>query len=271
MKVGIIGAGNIGSALASLLIFSDFVSEISLIDIREEFVKGRALDLKTMAIVLGKDTIINGSNDYGDIKDFDIVVITAGVTRKAGQSRDDLLKINASIVGDISANISKFAPNSTIIMVTNPLDTLTFYTYIKSGFSANKIIGMAGELDSARAKINLAYKEQISPNRANAYVLGTHDEYMEVFPKDVSDETKNGGALITKLTGTSAYFAPAGAIYKMIKALKFGGEIICSVIDEQNGVAYGKKVVLKDMKVSEILKSCEVDIKSLKDKISTIE
>lgn len=271
MKIAIIGAGNIGSALASLLVFSDFVSEISLIDVRDDFVKGKALDLKTMNVILDKNITIKGSSNYSDIKDFDIVVVTAGVTRKNGQSRDDLLKINGDIICEISANIAKFAPNSTIIMVTNPLDTLTFYAYKKSGFKFDKIIGMAGELDSARAKINLASKEQISPYKTSAYVLGTHDEKMQVFPDSVSDETKQGGAEITKLTGTSAYFAPAGAIYKMIKALKFGGEVICSVVDEQKCVAYGKKVILKDMRVYEILEDCEVDIDSLKNKISLLK
>lgn len=271
MKVGIIGAGNIGSALASLLMLSDFVSEISLIDIRDDFVKGRALDLETMSVILKKDIKINHSKSYEIIRNFDILVITAGVTRKLDQTRDDLLKINASIIGEISQNIAKFAPNSTIIMVTNPLDVLTYYAYKKSGFKPSKVIGMAGELDSARANLNLAKKEQISPLKDSAYVLGTHDDEMIVEPKFISDETKKAGQMITKLTGSSAYFAPAAAVYKMIKALKFGGVVICSVIDEKRGVSYGQKVLLKDMEISEILKSPKIDIKNLKDKISFLK
>lgn len=270
MKVGIIGAGNIGSTLSSLLIVSDFVSDISFIDIRDDFLEGRVFDLETMGVILKQKVKINYSTSYEIIKNFDIVVITAGATRKVGQSRDDLLRINADIIDKAIQEISKFAPNSTIIMVTNPLDILTYYAYKKSGFKPSKVIGMAGELDSARAVLNLAKKEQISPLKANAYVLGTHDDDMIVEPNFIADETRKSGQSITKLTGTSAYFAPASAVFKMIKALKFGGEIICSVVDEKQNVAFGKKVLLKDMKVDKILDEVFIDTTKLREKIALI-
>ncbi|NLY04335.1 MAG: hypothetical protein GXZ15_05835 [Campylobacter sp.] len=255
MKVGIIGAGNIGGTLALLLISKNIVSEISLIDIKDGLAEGRALDLKTLSVILNRDILVKGSNEYSIIKDFDIVVITAGITRKVGQSRDDLLSINTNIVGDAAKLIAKFAPHSTIIIVTNPLDTLTFHAYKMSGFKSVKVIGMAGELDSARAKIALASLSQISPLKANAFVLGTHDENMTVTPNFVANETKNAGTKITKLTGTSAYFAPAGAVYKMIYALKYGGEIICSVIDEENNIAYGRRAELGEYKILNVKNS----------------
>lgn len=263
MKVGIIGAGNIGSNIASLLISQDLASEILLIDINEKLALGKMLDLSTLSVILDKNIKINSTLDYSKLKDFDIVVITAGITRKEGQSREELAKINASIVGETSKKIAEFSPNAIIIIVTNPLDLMVYACYKNSGFNKNKIIGMAGELDSARAKLNLAKLKNISPTSAKINVFGMHNDEMIIqtsqdLTKDefqtVKNETINAGANITKLLGTSAYYAPAAAVVKMVKAIKNGGNIIASVLDD-NEISFGKEIKLSKKGVEKIVKN----------------
>ncbi|MDU7070706.1 hypothetical protein [Campylobacter ureolyticus] len=263
MKVGIIGAGNIGSNIASLLISQDLASEILLIDINEKLALGKMLDLSTLSVILDKNIKINSTLDYSKLKDFDIVVITAGITRKEGQSREELAKINASIVGETSKKIAEFSPNAIIIIVANPLDLMVYACYKNSGFNKNKIIGMAGELDSARAKLNLAKLKNISPINAKINVFGMHNDEMIIqtsqdLTKDefqtVKDETINAGANITKLLGTSAYYAPAAAVVKMIKAIKNGGNVIASVLDD-NEISFGKEIKLSKKGVEKIVKN----------------
>lgn len=263
MKIGIIGAGNIGSNIASLLISQDLASEILLIDINEKLALGKMLDLSTLSVILDKNIKINSTLDYSKLKDFDIVVITAGITRKEGQSREELAKINASIVGDTSKKIAEFSPNAIIIIVTNPLDLMVYACYKNSGFNKNKIIGMAGELDSARAKLNLAKLKNISLINAKINVFGMHNDEMIIqtsqdLTKDefqtVKDETINAGANITKLLGTSAYYAPAAAVVKMIKTIKNGGNVIASVLDD-NEISFGKEIKLSKKGVEKIVEN----------------
>lgn len=263
MKVGIIGAGNIGSNIASLLISQDLASEILLIDINEKLALGKMLDLSTLSVILDKNIKINSTLDYSKLKDFDIVVITAGITRKEGQSREELAKINAAIVGETSKKIAEFSPNAIIIIVTNPLDLMVYACYKNSGFNKNKIIGMAGELDSARAKLNLAKLKNISPINAKINVFGMHNDEMIIqtsqdLTKDefqtVKDETINAGANITKLLGTSAYYAPAAAVVKMIKAIKNGGNVIASVLDDDE-ICFGKEIKLSKKGVEKIVEN----------------
>lgn len=263
MKVGIIGAGNIGSNIASLLISQDLASEILLIDINEKLALGKMLDLSTLSVILDKNIKINSTLDYSKLKDFDIVVITAGITRKEGQSREELAKINASIVGETSKKIAEFSPNAIIIIVTNPLDLMVYACYKNSCFNKNKIIGMAGELDSARAKLNLAKLKNISPINAKINVFGMHNDEMIIqtsqdLTKDefqtIKDETINAGANITKLLGTSAYYAPAAAVVKMIKAIKNGGNVIASVLDD-NEISFGKEIKLSKKGVDKIVEN----------------
>lgn len=263
MKVGLIGAGNIGSNIASLLISQDLASEILLIDINEKLALGKMLDLSTLSVILDKNIKINSTLDYSKLKDFDIVVITAGITRKEGQSREELAKINASIVGETSKKIAEFSPNAIIIIVTNPLDLMVYACYKNSGFNKNKIIGMAGELDSARAKLNLAKLKNISPIDAKINVFGMHNDEMiiqtsqdvtkEEF-KTIKDETINAGANITKLLGTSAYYAPAAAVVKMVKAIKNEGNVIASVLDD-NEICFGKEIKLNKKGVEKIIEN----------------
>ncbi|MCZ6103608.1 lactate/malate family dehydrogenase [Campylobacter ureolyticus] len=262
MKIGIIGAGNIGSNIASLLISQDLASEILLIDINEKLALGKMLDLSTLSVILDKNIKINSTLDYSKLKDFDIVVITAGITRKEGQSREELAKINVSIVGETSKKIAEFSPNAIIIVVTNPLDLMVYACYKNSCFNKNKIIGMAGELDSARAKLNLAKLKNISPIDAKINVFGMHNDEMIIqtsqdVTKDefqtIKDETINAGANITKLLGTSAYYAPAAAVVKMVKAIKNGGNVIASVLDDE--ISFGKEIKLSKKGVEKIVEN----------------
>lgn len=263
MKVGIIGAGNIGSNIASLLISQDLASEILLIDINEKLALGKMIDLSTLSVILDKNIKINSTLDYSKLKDFDIVVITAGITRKEGQSREELAKINASIVGKTSKKIAEFSPNAIIIVVTNPLDLMVYACYKNSGFNKNKIIGMAGELDSARAKLNLAKLKNISPTSAKINVFGMHNDEMIIQTSQdltkeefqaIKDKTINAGANITKLLGASAYYAPAAAVVKMVKAIKNGGNIIASVLDD-NEISFGKEIKLSKKGIEKIVEN----------------
>ena len=142
MKIAIIGAGNVGASIASLLISKQMCDEIALIDINQNLANAKAIDLSQMSIALGLDIMVIGGNDYQILSDFDIVIITAGVARKDGQSRAELAKINSNIVAQASSQIAKFAPNSTIIVVTNPLDIMVYVAFKASGFNRKKIIGM---------------------------------------------------------------------------------------------------------------------------------
>ena len=238
MKIGIIGAGNIGANVAYGLIcseFSDKISQIALVDIVENLAIGKALDLSHASAVFEKDIKVIGGSDYNILSGYDIVVITAGQTRKAGQSREDLLKINAKIVAEISSKIANIAPNSVIILVTNPLDFMVYVAYKSSGFPKNRIIGMAGELDSARLKCEISNLKNEKISQMKASVVGFHNDKMEILKDEIfidnkkvefsgkefdeiSQNTKNCGPKIVNLLGTSAFLAPASGIVKIINA-----------------------------------------------------
>jgi len=276
MKISLVGAGNIGSTLASLLIAKGAASEISLIDIDENLAIARKSDLEAMAVILGSEVKIAASENYEIAQNSDIVVISAGIARKVGQSRDDLLKINAKIVAEISAKIAKFAPNSIIIMVTNPLDFLVFVAYKCSGFPKNRVIGMAGELDTARAKISYAALHGISPKEAKIRVFGTHNEGMKFeCEKDakfeqISRETIDGGARIARLCGNSAFIAPAAGVLKLILAIQNGGNVIASVLDE-NEIPFGREISLGAAGVKEIVNNeiyGSIEVSKIKEMIS---
>ena len=174
-----------------------------------------------------------------------------------------MAKINASIVGETSKKIAEFSPNAIIIVVTNPLDLMVYACYKNSGFNKNKIIGMAGELDSARAKLNLAKLKNISPTSAKINVFGMHNDEMIIQTSQdltkeefqaIKDKTINAGANITKLLGASAYYAPAAAVVKMVKAIKNGGNIIASVLDD-NEISFGKEIKLSKKGIEKIVEN----------------
>jgi len=277
-KVSIIGAGNVGATLANYIAIRN-MADLVLIDIEKEPAQGKALDIKETAPVFGFDIDITGSNDYQHIKDSDIVVITAGVARKPGMNRLDLLKINASIIESIIDSIVKYAPNSFIIMVTNPVDVLTYLALKKSKFDKNRVIGQAGVLDGARFAYFISDFLKVSIQNINPMVLGGHGNTMIPLVKNTTvsgipvdaliprpdlekiiDRTKNGGAEIVQLLKTgSAYYAPAAATMKMVEAILYDRKLItpCSVLLEGeydiNDVCIGVPVKLGSNGMEEII------------------
>ena len=239
-KVSIIGAGNTGSTLAFVLAQKE-IADIVMIDRpqSEGFVKGKALDILESGPIFGFDTNVQGSVQIEDIQDSDIVVMTAGIPRKPGMTRDDLVQTNEEIVHQTSLNIAKYAPNATIIVLTNPVDAMTYTALKASGFPKERVIGQSGVLDTARYQSFIADELNVSVKDINGFVLGGHGDTMvplvestqvngvpvkDLIAEDVLDRivkrTRKGGAEIVELLGKgSAYYAPATAIYEMIEAI----------------------------------------------------
>lgn len=237
-KVSVIGSGNVGATTA-LMIVERELADVVLVDIVEGIPQGKGLDMAESAPIDGFDSKVYGSNDYAEIRGSDIVIVTAGLPRKPGMSRLDLLKSNASIIGEISQNISKYAPASVVIMVTNPVDIMTYHAWKITGFPKNRVIGQAGVLDSARFATFIAMELDISVEDISAMVLGGHGDEMvplpryttvsgipitELLPADsiekLIERTRKGGAEIVDLLKTgSAFYAPASAITRMVSAI----------------------------------------------------
>jgi len=237
-KVTVVGAGNVGAPAAQRLAEKE-LCDVVLIDIVEGVPQGKALDLTEAAPVEKHDAHLTGSNVYDDSKDSDIVIITAGIPRKPGMSRDDLISTNAGIMKNVTAQIAEQSPNAVLIIVSNPLDAMCHVAYEASGFPKNRVIGMAGVLDSARFRSFIAMELDVSVESTHAFVLGGHGDTMvplprystvagipitELMPKDridaIVDRTANGGAEIVKLLKTgSAYYAPASAAVEMAEAI----------------------------------------------------
>ena len=223
-KVTVVGAGNVGATCAQRLIEKN-VCDVTLIDILDGIPQGKALDLMESRPVELHDRKITGTNDYAQTKDSDIVVITAGIARKPGMSRDDLLKTNAQIVGGITTEAAKYSPNSIIIVVSNPLDVMTHLAYLKSKFPPNRVFGMAGVLDSARMRFFIAEALNVSAEDVQAMVLGGHGDQMVPMPRfstvsgipitellppqkinEINERTKNGGIEIVNYLKTGSAF-----------------------------------------------------------------
>ncbi len=236
-KVTVVGAGNVGATLAQRLAEKD-LCDVVLVDIVEGVPQGKSLDLIEAAPVEKHDAKIIGTNDYEAIKDSNIVIITAGVPRKPGMSRDDLISTNAGIMKKVTEQVVKYSPDSILIIVSNPLDAMCHVAYEASGFPKNRVIGMAGILDSARFRAFIAMELNVSVENTHAFVLGGHGDTMvplprfstvsgipitELIPQDridaIVDRTRNGGAEIVKLLTTSAYYAPASAACEMAEAI----------------------------------------------------
>ncbi|MDR1614322.1 MAG: malate dehydrogenase [Campylobacteraceae bacterium] len=268
MKVSVIGAGNVGASTCYLMIAKEICSQVVLLDINRSIAQGKAIDMMQASITLGTKTDIKTTHDYKDIENSDIVVITAGIPRKEGMSREDLLHINIKIMEEVVLNIKKFAPNSIIIVVSNPLDIMNYTAFKLSGFSKNRVIGMGGILDSARMAYAIS-KRVDKTKDIKACVIGTHSEYMvpllshsfvynkavkDIFDKKTCDEivqeTKNGGAQIVKFLQTSAYYAPAASICTLVEAIFNDTKSLlpCSVWLEgeysASGVSIGVPVVV---------------------------
>ncbi len=237
-KVTVVGAGNVGATTAHRLADKE-LCDVVLVDIIEGMPQGKALDLAESGPVEGYDCKLVGTNGYRETANSDIVVITSGIARKPGMSRDDLLNTNAGIVGSVTEEIVKYSPNCIIIVVSNPLDAMSQVAFKKSGFPKNRVIGMAGVLDSARMRTFLAEALNVSVENVTAFVLGGHGDTMvplprystcagipvtELLPKEVVDQivtrTANGGAEIVSLLKTgSAYYAPSAATVEMVEAI----------------------------------------------------
>jgi len=238
-KITIIGAGNVGGTTAQRLVEKEWVEELVLLDLYKNIAMGKALDLAQSAPIYGYDTQIRGTDDYAETDGSDLVVITSGVPRKPGMSRDDLLSTNAKIVKSVAEQVAARSPEAVIIVVANPLDAMTYVAYKMTGFPRERIIGMAGGLDSARLATFIARELNVSIQSVRAIVLGGHGDSMvplprhttvggvsvtELIAKDRLDaivqRTRDGGAEIVEFLKTgSAFFAPSAAIVEMIEAI----------------------------------------------------
>ncbi|MGC2208791.1 MAG: malate dehydrogenase [Candidatus Korobacteraceae bacterium] len=237
-KVSIVGSGNVGATAAHWIAAKE-LADVVLIDIMEGVPQGKALDLLQAMPVEKRDSYILGTNDYADTANSDIVVITAGIPRKPGMSRDDLLNTNYKIMQDVVGKVVKYSPNCILIIVSNPLDAMAQAAYKLSGFSRNRVIGMAGILDSARFRTFIAQELNVSVENVTAFVLGGHGDTMVPLPrystvagipiteliapdklKALVERTANGGAEIVKYLKTgSAYYAPSASAVEMVEAI----------------------------------------------------
>ncbi|MEA3512292.1 MAG: malate dehydrogenase [Campylobacterota bacterium] len=244
-KIGIVGAGAVGATAAYSLTMMGTCKEIVLYDINSDLAIGKAIDIEQSTAYARKSTTVTGAKDASDLKDCDIVVITAGVPRKDGMTREDLLIINAKIIKDVVENIKKYSPNSKIICVSNPLDVMTYVVHKLTGWENNRIMGMAGALDSSRMAYQINKITNFGCSKIKAMVIGDHGENMIPCPsmsniggipltelvslKDMEkiiQRTKNGGASIVKHLGTSAYYAPGRAIAVMVEAILDDSKIV---------------------------------------------
>ena len=240
MKVTVVGAGAVGASCAEYIAIKDFASEVVILDIKEGYAEGKAMDLMQTASLNGFDTKITGvTNDYSQTAGSDICVITSGIPRKPGMTREELIGINAGIVKTVSASLIKNSPDTIIIVVSNPMDTMTYLVHKTTGLPKNRIIGMGGALDSARFKYRLAEALGAPISDVDGMVIGGHSdkgmvpltahatrnsvkvsEFLSEERLDqVKEDTKVGGATLTKLLGTSAWYAPGAAVSGLVQAI----------------------------------------------------
>lgn len=240
MKVTVVGAGAVGASCAEYIAIKNFASEVVLLDIKEGYAEGKAMDLMQTASLNGFDTKITGStNNYGATANSDICVITSGIPRKPGMTREELIGINAGIVKSVSASLIEHSPNTIIIVVSNPMDTMTYLVHKSTGLPQNRIIGMGGALDSARFKYRLAEALEAPISDVDGMVIGGHSDtgmvpltrlatrnsvpvtafISEERLNQVKEDTKVGGATLTKLLGTSAWYAPGAAVSALVQAI----------------------------------------------------
>jgi len=239
MKVTVVGAGNVGATCAQVIAEKNIVKEVVLVDIKEGISEGKALDLWQTAPINYYNTRLTGStNDYTKTAGSEVVVITSGVPRKPGMSRDDLISINAGIVKNVTENVIQYSPDAKIIIVSNPLDVMTYAAYVTAKKPKNEVIGMAGILDTARYRAFLAEALDVSPLDIQALLMGGHGDTMVPLPRyttvsgipvtelideqtldAIVDRTKKGGGELVNLMGTSAWYAPGSAAAQMVEAI----------------------------------------------------
>ncbi|MGQ1890432.1 malate dehydrogenase [Thermophagus sp. OGC60D27] len=239
MKVTVVGAGNVGATCADVLAYREIANEVVLVDIKEGLAEGKALDIWQKApINLYDSRTVGVTNDYSKTAGSDVVVITSGLPRKPGMSRDDLIETNAGIVKTVTEQVVKYSPDAVIVIVSNPLDVMTYQAHITSQMPRNKVMGMAGILDTARYRAFLAEALNVSPKDIQAVLMGGHGDTMvplpryttvggipvtEMIDKDkldaIIERTKFGGGELVKLMGTSAWYAPGSAAAQMVEAI----------------------------------------------------
>lgn len=263
-KIALVGAGNIGGTLAHLAGLKN-LGDIVVLDVADGVAKGKALDLEQSSVVEDFDAKISGTSNYADIAGADVVIVTAGIARKPGMSRDDLMATNTSIIKSVAEGIKQHAPNAFVIVITNPLDAMVYVMQKVSGLPANKVVGMAGVLDSSRMSLFLAREFNVSVEDVNACVLGGHGDTMVPLIRyssvagvpipdliamgwstnakieEIVQRTRDGGAEIVKLLGTgSAFYAPASSAILMAESYLFDKRRVLPVAANLNG-EYGVK------------------------------
>ncbi|MHA7131210.1 malate dehydrogenase [Algoriphagus namhaensis] len=258
-KVTVVGAGNVGATCADVLAYREIAEEIVLVDIKEGVAEGKALDIWQKAPINQYDSRTVGSTaDYSKTANSDVVVITSGLPRKPGMTRDDLIETNAGIVKSVTESVIKHSPDAIIIIVSNPLDVMTYQAHLTSKFPRNKVMGMAGILDTARYRAFIAEELNVSPKEIQAILMGGHGDTMvplpryttvagipvtELIAKDkldaIIERTKFGGGELVKLMGTSAWYAPGSAAAQMVEAiLKNQRRVfpVCIKLDGEYGI-----------------------------------
>ena len=297
MKVTIVGAGAVGASCAEYIAIKDFASEVVLLDIKQDFAEGKAMDLMQTASLNGFDTrIIGTTNDYSRTADSHVAVITSGIPRKPGMTREELIGINAGIVKDVTQNLLKHSPNVILIIVSNPMDTMTYLVHKLTNLPKNRIIGMGGALDSARFKYRIAEAISCPSSDISAMVIGGHsDKGMLPLTRlatrnsvriseflsqeklhEISEATKVGGATLTKMLGTSAWYAPGAAVSSLVHSIacdqkkiypcsallngEFGLSDLCigvPVVLSKNGIEKVEEICLNEDELEKLLLSAE--------------
>ena len=280
MKVTIVGAGNVGASCADVISYRGIASEVVLLDIKEGFAEGKAMDIMQCATTTGFNTQLTGvTNDYSKTANSDVVVITSGIPRKPGMTREELIGINAGIVKSVAENILKFSPNTIIVVVSNPMDTMTYLTLKATGLPKNRIIGMGGALDSSRFKYYLSKALNKPSNDVQGMVIGGHGDttmipltrlasyngapvsnYLSQEALDkVAADTMVGGATLTGLLGTSAWYAPGASVAYLVDSILNNQNkmIACSVLLEgeygQSDICLGVPCIIGKNGVQEIV------------------
>lgn len=294
MKVTIVGAGAVGASCAEYIAIKNFAEEVVLIDIKEGYAEGKAMDLMQTSSLNGFDTQITGvTNDYSKTANSNVAVITSGIPRKPGMTREELIGINAGIVKSVANSILEHSPNAIIIVVSNPMDTMAYLVHKSTNLPKNKVIGMGGALDSARFKYRLAEALECPTSDVSGMVIGGHSDtgmvpligqatrnsvsiskfLSEERMQQVVEDTKVGGATLTKLLGTSAWYAPGAAVSELVKAIALDSKKMfpCSALLEGefglNDISIGVPCILGKNGIEKIV---EVDLtKAEKEKLET--
>jgi len=238
-KVTVVGAGNVGATCAEVVTRKNFAQEVILVDIKEGIAEGKALDMLQVGPIEGFESRIKGvTNDYASTANSDVVVVTSGAPRKPGMNREDLININAPIVASVVKSALEYSPNAVFVIVANPLDTMTYHALKATGLPSERVVGMAGILDTARFRASLAQEIGVSPQDIHSIILGEHGDSMVVLPRyttvggipvteiysservlEIAEASKKGGGFITKMLGTSAWYAPGAAAAQMAEAI----------------------------------------------------